>query len=47
MFDRNGDEYFAIIPASVGKGYREARAAALEVILEAIDDGFGPGEVYV
>lgn len=44
--DEKGGEFFALIPCTKqGKSLREAKAAALENIYEAIAIGLDPGEV--
>lgn len=48
VFDRNGDEFFCIIPIDgPGRRYREARDAALDQIIDVMRDGREPGEVHV
>lgn len=42
--DDRGGEFFAIVPTD-GKGYRERRAEAIDLCLEAIETGCEPGEV--
>jgi hypothetical protein len=44
--DARGSEYWTIIPRILGRSYREARTAALEMIQKAIDAGREPGEVH-
>ena len=39
MWDARGSEYWTIIPRILGRSYREARTAALEMIQKAIDGG--------
>ena len=45
MVDGQGREYFAVIDAGSGRGYRERREAALSRIEDAIMAGEPPGEV--
>ena len=47
VFDQHGAEYWSIIERpSMGKRYRESRQEALELIVEAIERGQEPGEVW-
>lgn len=45
MCDAHGAEFFALIPASEGKSYRERREEALNDIEYAIEMGCRPGMV--
>lgn len=47
MADGLGREFFAIVPSSIGRRWRECRDAALDAIEGAIDAGDQPGEVRV
>lgn len=47
MTDRNGGEFFMIVPAGDGKKYVEERSRALDAISFAIVSGREPGEVRV
>lgn len=47
MADREGAEFFAIIPDGDGKSYRGRKQDALEQIANAIDKGNEPGEVRI
>jgi hypothetical protein len=44
MADDRGQEFFAEVVGE-GKAYREAKARALEDLMEAIDSGLEPGKV--
>ena len=43
-FDQNHQEFWSII--ETGKGYRDRRDEALQVIMSAIEDGNEPGQVF-
>lgn len=45
LFDHHGREFFMIIEAEDGRGYRQRRDTAVEAIMTAIDMGLDPGEV--
>lgn len=45
MVDDRGSEFFRVVPVVSGKGWREARDAALDEIESAIMRGEEPGEV--
>lgn len=44
--DEHGQEFFAIVGVN-GKGYRQRRDEAIDVILQAIQQGCAPGQVIV
>lgn len=43
--DSLGQEYFAILPRTEGRAWREARQQAVEALAEAMERGLTPGEV--
>ena len=45
IHDEHGQEFFMVMEAKTGKAGREAKAAALEAIHEAMRQGCHPGEV--
>lgn len=45
MFDKNGAEFFIMLPTSAGKKWRETRTKAVEAIADAISRGDEPGEI--
>jgi hypothetical protein len=47
MSDARGSEYFALVPAKDGKGWRKAREETLDAIGDAIEAKKEPGQVHV
>lgn len=45
MVDGHNQEFFMLIPDERGAKYRERRAEAVEMIMQAIEQGLEPGEV--
>ena len=46
-FDARDQEYWMLLPVIGAKGYRKARAEALEYLAEAMHLGLDPGEVII